>query len=125
MAGSRARRRADTMTAPVFSSQDLSARTVRHMLSAPRATQHLVHVRTLVGGLQGRESATLALPVWAPGSYKVRDFSKNLLDLTARDPETSRPLPVAKARKNAWRVELGGARAVEVEYDVYGFELSV
>lgn len=113
------------MTTTGLSAQDKDARTVRHALSAPRAAQHLVHVKTLVGGLRGRESVTLALPVWAPGSYKVRDFSKNLLDVKARAADTSRPLPIVKTRKNAWRVELAGAEAVELEYDVYGFELSV
>ncbi len=113
------------MTSSPFGPQDVDARTVRHALSVPRPTQHLVHVRTLVGGLAGRSSVTLTLPVWAPGSYKIRDFSKNFLDVKARAPESGRPLPIAKIRKNAWRVELGGERAVELEYDVYGFELSV
>lgn len=113
------------MTSPGFSPQDVSPRTIRHMLSAPKAAQHLIHVRTLAGGLKGRDSVSLALPVWAPGSYKVRDFSKNFLDVKARNAETGAALPLAKTRKNAWRVELQGASAVELEYDVYGFELSV
>jgi predicted metalloprotease with PDZ domain len=113
------------VTSSPFGPEDVSPRTIRHALSAPKAAQHLVHVRTLVGGLGGRDAVTLVLPVWAPGSYKVRYFAKNFLEVRARDPENGRSLAIAKTRKNAWRVELGGARAVELEYDVYGFELSV
>lgn len=108
-----------------FLPKDVDKRTVRHALSAPKAAQHLLHVQTLVGGLEGRKDVTLALPVWAPGSYKVRDFAKNFLDVRARDATSGRSLEIAKTRKNAWRIELAGASAVQLEYDVYGFELSV
>ncbi|HZU99321.1 MAG TPA: PDZ domain-containing protein [Planctomycetota bacterium] len=100
-------------------------RTVRHVLSVPRPGQHTLHVTTTVGGLEGRKDVTLALPVWAPGSYKVRDFSKGFLELQARDPASGRALVAEKTRKNAWRVTLDGARSVEVASKVYGFELSV
>jgi predicted metalloprotease with PDZ domain len=128
-----------------FSQQDTDKRTVRHMLSVPRAGQHFLHVKTLVAGLDGRSHVTLALPVWAPGSYKVRDFAKSFLDVKARAPgresegrspsrgpgggapesDSGKALPIEKVRKNAWRIALEGSSAVEVEYDVYGFELSV
>ncbi len=113
------------MTIQGLSPQDVDNKTIRHMLSVPAPGKHLVQVRTVVGGLEGRSSVTLVLPVWAPGSYKVRDFAKNFLDVRARDPEKERPLALTKTRKNAWRVDLGGARAVELDYSVYGFELSV
>ena len=64
----------------------------------------------------------LALPVWTPGSYKVRDYSRFL--------STVRPLnqgaTVRKTAKSRWLVEgVPPDEAVQVEYDVYGHELTV
>src|SRR5579872_3470280 len=100
-------------------------RTVRHVLEVARPGTHTLRVTTTVGGLEGKDDLTLALPVWAPGSYKVRDFSKGFLDLQAREKESGRALVAEKTRKNSWRIRLAGARTVEVVSQVYGFELTV
>lgn len=67
---------------------------------------------------------TVKLPVWAPGSYLVREFSKNVNLLKAYD-ENGKELPVAKTTKNAWKISKGKAKKVSVKYEVYAFELSV
>lgn len=97
---------------------------VRYELSAPRPERHLLLVQASVGALRGRDELVLVLPVWAPGSYKVRDFAKQLQDLRATD-ERGRPLAATKIRKNAWRIPCRGAERVDVRYGVYGFELTV
>jgi predicted metalloprotease with PDZ domain len=104
----------------------LPPRTVLHSLFVPRPETHVARVRLVVDAA-GRESVTFVLPVWAPGSYKVRDFSKHVQDLVARNATIGeeRSLPVEKIRKNAWRVSTQGASHVELEYSVYGFEFSV
>jgi predicted metalloprotease with PDZ domain len=99
-------------------------RTLRYLVSVPHPERHLALVRASVGALGSRDALTVVLPVWAPGSYKVRDFSKGLLDVTARD-EGGRSLPIKKIRKNAWRIERGAAQRIDVSYGVYGFELTV
>lgn len=105
-------------------SQPDDPRTIRYTLSVPHPERHLLLVRATFGALAGRATLDLVLPVWAPGSYKVRDFSKQLQDLVAVD-ENGRTLAVTKTRKNAWRVECAGAESVDVRYGVYGFELTV
>jgi predicted metalloprotease with PDZ domain len=57
------------------------------------------------------------MPVWTPGSYKVRDFAKNVQDFRAG------PHAWKKIDKSRWRVFAGGDLAIE--YDVWAFELSV
>ncbi|MBI3723336.1 M61 family metallopeptidase [bacterium] len=99
-------------------------RTVRYELSVPEPARHVVSVRASYGALGARDALVLVLPVWAPGSYKVRDFSKQVQDLTARN-ESRQPLVATKVRKNAWRIERSGAQRIDVSYAVYGFELSV
>ena len=67
------------------------------------------------------------LPVWTPGSYLVREFSRHLQDVAASDG-AGRALAVRRVDKRTWRVELpaGAApRDVVLRYRVYGNELSV
>lgn len=66
----------------------------------------------------------LFLPVWTPGSYMVREYSRHLESLTARD-EAGRELRVEKTRKNRWRVSSGDAQQITVSYRVYSREMSV
>jgi predicted metalloprotease with PDZ domain len=66
----------------------------------------------------------LFLPVWTPGSYMVREYSRHIEAIAARD-EAGRALRVEKTRKNRWRVDAGGARCVVVSYRVYCREMSV
>jgi predicted metalloprotease with PDZ domain len=98
-------------------------RTVRYAISVERPTEHVVKVKATYGALR-EGPLDLVLPVWSPGSYKVRDYSKHVQDLVARD-ERGRRLEVRKTRKNAWRIERGDARSVTVEHGVYSFEFSV
>jgi len=67
---------------------------------------------------------TVKLPVWAPGSYLVREFSKNVNLVKAYD-ENGKELTVTKTSKNAWKIAKGKAKKVSVKYEVYAFELSV
>ena len=67
---------------------------------------------------------TVKMPVWAPGSYLVREFSKNV-DLVKAKDEKGQALAVNKKTKNAWVISKGTAKKVIVSYEVYAFELSV
>ena len=46
------------------------------------------------------EQQLLSLPVWIPGSYLVREFSKNLQCLRAR--QNSIPVDLQQLDKNTW-----------------------
>ncbi len=67
----------------------------------------------------------LVMPVWTPGSYLVREFSKNVLDLDARLVDVNKKARSYKVSKNEWVVETNGSEEVEINYRVYAFELSV
>ena len=73
---------------------------------------------------EGRAQIELMMPVWTPGSYLVREFSRHVESMTARGANDA-PLAVEKTRKNRWKVVTGGARTVALAYRVYGRELSV
>lgn len=66
----------------------------------------------------------LALPVWTPGSYLVREFARHLEGLEAHDG-AGRRLGVTRLDKHRFRVEAGGADRVQVRYRVYANDLTV
>ncbi len=89
---------------------------VRYALSIPDPNSHLFHIRMeLKDAPPG--PLDLVMPVWTPGSYKVRDFAKNVQDFSAGKRAWR------KLDKSRWRVEGGGDATVE--YKVWAFELSV
>lgn len=66
----------------------------------------------------------LSLPVWIPGSYLVREFSKHLFALEAR--QAQRKLGVRQLDKHRWVVEsVVGAGAVTVQWRIHAFDTSV
>ena len=64
------------------------------------------------------------MPVWAPGSYLIREFSKNVEGMVAMDGD-NRPLKHHKISKNTWRIYTNKQQHIQVNYRVYAFEVSV
>ncbi len=89
---------------------------ITYRVSFPQHRMHYVDVRGVFPA-DGRDQLTLTMPVWTPGSYLVREFSRHVHDLTARSEKGA--LQVAKVRKNRWRITLDGSPAVEVRYRLY------
>lgn len=62
------------------------------------------------------------MPVWTPGSYLVREFSR--LVYTVRASSEGRELAVEKLDKHRWAIAPATGPII-IEYDVYAFDLSV
>jgi predicted metalloprotease with PDZ domain len=65
----------------------------------------------------------VSLPVWIPGSYLVREFSKNLQRLTAR--QDGRAAAVRQIDKCNWQIDCVAGRPLQLSYEVYAFDHSV
>lgn len=65
----------------------------------------------------------LKLPAWIPGSYMIRDFARNILDLRAE--ANGKALAVQALDKQTWRIDCNDAESLTVFYQVYAFDLSV
>ncbi len=63
------------------------------------------------------------LPVWIPGSYLIREFSKNLDSLQAQQGKRGRP--VQQLDKHSWAVSCQGSGSLVLSYEVYAFDRSV
>ena len=101
----------------------LHASQLSYHLSMPQPNSHYFAVKIEI---QQNEAAVqqFKLPVWTPGSYLVREFSKNINQVRAIDA-LGNPLSVQKTTKNAWEVQCKGVPTYTVFYEVYAFELSV
>lgn len=74
---------------------------------------------------EGRETVTLVMPVWIPGSYLIREFSRNVIFPSGFDLE-GRSLSLEKTAKNRFRVSVGKeVKSVVFEYLVYANTLTV
>lgn len=100
-----------------------TAEPIRYAVSFPAPQTHYVEVGATVP-TSGRPHVELMMAVWTPGSYLVREFSRNVEGVTATGPD-GKTLVVEKSDKNRWRVSTGGASNVTVRYRVYGHEMSV
>ena len=96
---------------------------IRYSLRMSRPQSHYFEVDMEVNDLN-MTSFDVKMPVWAPGSYLIREFAKNVNLVKAFDQDGTE-LKVVKKEKNKWTVENGAAKNVHVKYEVYAFELSV
>jgi predicted metalloprotease with PDZ domain len=65
----------------------------------------------------------LQLPVWIPGSYMVREFSKQLSLLTAH--QAGRACEVTQTAKATWHVHADESQALTLRYQVHAYDASV
>jgi predicted metalloprotease with PDZ domain len=65
----------------------------------------------------------VSLPVWIPGSYLLREFSKNLQSLSAR--QGSRSCALAQTDKCTWEITCTAGKPLRLVYEVYARDASV
>jgi predicted metalloprotease with PDZ domain len=95
---------------------------MRYRLSMPEPHTHLFQVETTVDA-PGAE-VELALPVWTPGSYLLREYARHLESVSADDGD-GRRLPVERLDKHRFLVRSGGARRAVLRWRAYANELTV
>lgn len=91
---------------------------IEYTLAIPAPHTHYVEIAMRVGDIE-TPLIDCHLPSWAPGSYKIRDFAKNVEGFSAEGFSTE------KIAKDTWRVYTNGATSAVIRYKVYAFELSV
>lgn len=65
----------------------------------------------------------LSLPSWLPGSYMIRDFARNLIEITAVD-EQNTPIEIEQLDKQTWQCK-NCQSFIKISYQVYAWDLSV
>ncbi len=90
---------------------------LHYQLKFERPNTHLVDVTVSADALGG-VAAIFAMPDWAPGSYSIQNYAVNVQRFRAHSAE-GRELTWRKTDSQTWRVELSGATAVTIDYQVY------
>ncbi len=96
---------------------------ISYELRMPKPQNHYFEVQMNISEVNEKQ-IEVKLPVWTPGSYLVREFSKNI-NLVKAFTKDGKPLKVSKKSKNAWIIETENTKDVQVKYEVYSFEVSV
>jgi predicted metalloprotease with PDZ domain len=94
---------------------------VHYRVEAADLHAHLFRVTLRID--QPAAQQRVSLPVWIPGSYLVREFSKNLQRLAAR--QGGRAVSVQQLDKCNWQIGCVPSRPLLVSYEVYAFDHSV
>ena len=82
---------------------------------------HLFDVTLTIAEPQARQR--VSLPVWIPGSYLVREFSKQLQQLTAQQGKTR--LAAQQLDKCTWQIDGKPGKPLVLRYQVYAHDNSV
>lgn len=99
------------------------SQTISYQLRMPKPQNHYFEVEMTLSDFKEKQ-LEIKMPVWAPGSYLVREFSKNVNLVKAFD-DKGKEIQVQKKKKNAWSISTDGNKKIKVKYEVYSFELSV
>lgn len=95
--------------------------TIRYIVTPQTAAHHYLVKLIFTARAQSHQ---LTLPVWIPGSYMVREFSKNIITLGAS--QNNQTISSCQINKNNWLLEgLTAGDQVEVSYTVYACEYGI
>ena len=97
-------------------------KSIQYTLSMSEPHTHLFEVEMRLVGSSSKE--VVAMPVWTPGSYLIREYAKNVQDISAQTV-AGKPLMIEKLDKNHWEVKGQRGQDIVVKYKVYAFEHSV
>ena len=98
-----------------------SAVPVNYRIEAKSLHAHLFDICLTIATPQ--EQQRVSLPVWIPGSYLVREFSRHLQHLTAQQGRTR--LAAKQLNKCTWQINCNPGKPLVLRYQVYAHDNSV
>lgn len=97
---------------------------VSYTVSMPKPWTHLLEVEMRVKLAQMNDLSEIAMPVWTPGSYLVREYARHVQEFSAKD-SSGNLLAWNKTSKNTWSIGTKGVSEFVASYKVYANELTV
>jgi predicted metalloprotease with PDZ domain len=105
--------------------QDLETLKLAYQISMSQPQTHLFEVQLTVSNwTNDNETLDLKMPVWTPGSYLVREYSKQLQDFTAISGKGEK-LTATKIAKHHWQIRLESSNEIQINYRMFANELTV
>jgi predicted metalloprotease with PDZ domain len=103
------------------SSRKQAPATVHYRVEPADLFAHLFGITLTIAQPAARQA--VSLPVWIPGSYLVREFSKNLQELRAH--QGGREVPLTQLDKHRWEAECSADKPLVLTYRVCAYDASV
>ncbi|NJM52016.1 MAG: M61 family metallopeptidase [Blastocatellia bacterium] len=97
---------------------------VSFTVSMSKPWTHLLEVEMRIKSARMPDQTAIAMPVWTPGSYLVREYARHVQDFAAKDT-SGNALNWRKTDKNDWQIDSKGTAEFVVSYKVYSNELTV
>ncbi len=94
---------------------------IQYRIDVHDTRAHVFHIHLIVP--QPAPLQRVSLPVWIPGSYLVREFSRHLSGLQAHQGDAA--LHIKAINKSSWEVACDGQGDLNLCYSVYAFDRSV
>lgn len=95
---------------------------ISYHISFVEPQAHYAEIAVHIKGFSG-EYIDLKMPVWTPGSYLIREYSRHVEGFHVVS-NSNQLIPHRKTAKNTWRIDHHGQDST-VHYRLYGFETSV
>jgi predicted metalloprotease with PDZ domain len=97
---------------------------IHHFVSMSSPESHLFEVTLTVENWQ-EKTLDLKMPVWTPGSYLVREYSRHLQNFIANSTKNKNTLTWEKIAKNHWLINTKNEANITIKYQIYANDLTV
>jgi predicted metalloprotease with PDZ domain len=94
---------------------------VHYSVDASDVHAHLFRITLTIA--RPAKNQRVSLPVWIPGSYMVREFSKHLQKLGAT--QNGKAVAMAQLDKCTWQASNAAVKPLVLHYEVYAYDNSV
>ncbi len=94
---------------------------MHYSINIPKPSNHYAEI-TMTVSVDAPGDYIFSMPVWTPGSYLVREFSKSVEQVGASI--NKKDINVHKIEKNRWKVQVPSKGEIKFTYSVYCFEFS-
>ena len=109
------------MSTPKIFTKTAPAAPILYLVEPLDLHAHLFRVTLTIA--QPAMTQHVSLPVWIPGSYLVREFAKNLQNLTASQGKKS--LEAVQSDKSSWQIDCHPDQPLRLSYQVFAHDNSV
>ncbi|WP_267384484.1 M61 family metallopeptidase [Cyanobacterium sp. uoEpiScrs1] len=97
---------------------------IAYTVAMPQPNSHIFEVNLQVSEWR-KPTLELVMPVWTPGSYLIREYTRHIQYFNAYSSQDKTRLFNQKVSKNHWIIETGNTNDITIDYHVYANELTV
>ncbi len=98
---------------------------VNYEISIPNPNSHYAFIEMEYIAEHEGPSGAVTLPTWTPGSYLLREFSRNVNQVYMQKNSPKSMVPLKQQSKNQWIVEAKKGDKIKISYEIYCFDFSV